>query len=248
MKIAVLSGKGGTGKTLVSVNLSIAAGRCAYVDCDVEEPNGRLFLNPADPVVSQVTVAVPAIDPAKCLGCRICVQFCRFGALAFVNGKPLLNQTVCHACGGCQYLCPVKAIGEAPRPIGEIERGASGEIDVRTGVLHPGEVSGVPIIRELMAGLDGSEPLVILDCPPGAACSVMECVREADLCVLVAEPTRYGEDNLRMVDELCQTLGKPRSRCSTKSCPAWRTRRRRTAPRGASPSRRASPLTRSWGG
>lgn len=210
MKIAFLSGKGGTGKTLVAVNLACAAERCLYVDCDVEEPNGHLFLEPAAPARSEVSVSIPAIDPEKCLGCRVCVQFCRFGALAFVKGKPLLTQTICHSCGGCAYLCPAKAITESPRAIGAIERGLSGGIDVRTGILNPGEVSGVPIIRELLAGVGADAPLTLMDCPPGAACAVMECVREADLCVLVAEPTRYGVHNLRMVDELCEGFHKPR--------------------------------------
>jgi len=210
MKIAFLSGKGGTGKTLVSVNLACVAESCSYVDCDVEEPNGHLFLKPASPTRTEVSVSVPVIDPDKCLGCRICVRFCRFGALAFVNGKPLLTQSVCHSCGGCAYLCPAKAISESPRAIGAIECGRSGEIDVLTGILNPGEVSGVPIIRELLADIDADDPITLIDCPPGAACAVMECVREADLCVLVAEPTLYGAHNLGMVDALCDEFHKPR--------------------------------------
>ncbi|MEA5067698.1 MAG: ATP-binding protein [Christensenellaceae bacterium] len=210
MKIAFLSGKGGTGKTLVAVSLARAARRCLYADCDVEEPNGHLFLEPASPARFEVTVFVPVIDPEKCLGCRVCVRFCRFGALAFVNGKPLLTQPVCHACGGCAHLCPAGAITERPRAIGVLERGFSGEIDGLTGLLTPGEVSGVPIIRELLAGIGANAPLALIDCPPGAACAVMECVREADLCVLVAEPTRYGVHNLQMVDELCGEFHKPR--------------------------------------
>jgi MinD superfamily P-loop ATPase len=210
MKIAILSGKGGTGKTFVAVNLSAVAGRCAYLDCDVEEPNGHLFLDVANPSRAEVSVSVPIIDPDKCLGCRVCVQFCRFGALAFVNKKPLLTQSVCHACGGCAYLCPVGAIAEVPRGIGRIERGMSGDTEVRTGILNPGEVSGVPIIRELLSSADGESGAVFIDCPPGTACTAMECVRRADLCVLVAEPTQYGAHNLQMADELCETFRKPR--------------------------------------
>lgn len=210
MKIAILSGKGGTGKTLVAVNLSAVAGPCMYMDCDVEEPNGHLFLNPENLSRTEVSVLNPRIDPDKCLGCRVCVQFCRFGALAFVNGKPLLTQSVCHACGGCAYLCPAKAITETARGIGVIERGTHGEIDVRTGILNPGEVSGVPIIRELLSYKDEEPPTVFIDCPPGTACTAMECVRQADLCVLVAEPTLYGAHNLAMADELCEAFQKPR--------------------------------------
>lgn len=210
MKIAILSGKGGTGKTLVAVNLAAVTGRCTYMDCDVEEPNGHLFLNPENLSRTAVSVPNPRIDPGKCLGCRVCVQFCRFGALAFVNGKPLLTQSVCHACGGCAYLCPAKAITQTPREIGVIERGACGDIDVRTGILNPGEVSGVPIIRALLSCADEEPSTVFIDCPPGTACAAMECVRQADLCALVAEPTLYGAHNLEMADELCEALQKPR--------------------------------------
>ena len=210
MKIAVLSGKGGTGKTLVSVNLAAVAGCCSYVDCDVEEPNGHLFLAPENPACEEVSVFVPVIDSEKCLSCRACVQFCQFGALAFVNQKPLLTESVCHSCGGCAYLCPASAITERKRTIGVIERGYYGAVDVRTGILNTGEVSGVPIIRALLADMQASSPETFIDCPPGTACTAMECVRAADLCVLVAEPTIYGAHNLQMADELCNALHRPR--------------------------------------
>lgn len=218
MKIAVMSGKGGTGKTLVAVNLAAAGGRCVYADCDVEEPDGRLFLNPGGIVRREVGVNVPAVDAEKCLGCRVCVQFCRFGALAFVSGKPLLTPGVCHGCGGCATLCPVRAISEQMRPIGAIERGDSGEIRVATGVLNPGEASGVPLIHALLSELDGAET-VFLDCPPGVSCAAMACARAADLVVLVAEPTRYGAENLKMADELCAGLGKRRVAVLNKRMP-----------------------------
>ncbi len=210
MKIAILSGKGGTGKTLVSVNLVAIAGRSRYVDCDVEEPNGHLFLAPVNPAREEVSVLVPVIDSAKCLGCRACVQFCQFGALAFVKGKPLLTESICHSCGGCAYLCPASAISERPRTIGIVERGSYGAVDVSTGILNTGEVSGVPIIRALLADIDAAVSDIFIDCPPGTACAAMECVRAADLCVLVAEPTTYGAHNLEMADELCGALHRPR--------------------------------------
>lgn len=210
MKIAVLSGKGGVGKTLVAVNLAFVSGKCTYLDCDVEEPNGRLFLKPENVSHTQVVHRTPRVDAEKCLGCRACVQFCRFGALAFVGGKPLLTESVCHACGGCAYVCPAGAIAEQPRVIGTVERGKAADIDVRTGVLNLGEASGVPIIRALLDGADSAGD-VFIDCPPGTACAAMECVRAADLCLLVAEPTRYGAHNLAMAAELCEVFQKPRA-------------------------------------
>lgn len=208
MKIAVLSGKGGTGKTFVSVNLACAAERAVYVDCDVEEPNGYLFLKPEITEKRSVTVTVPEADMSKCTGCRKCVDFCRYNALALIRDRLMIFYEVCHSCGGCILLCPEKALGKKQREIGTIETGKSDQVTVLTGCLNPGEVSGVPIIRELMKKLPEGDTAVI-DCPPGSACTVMESIREADDCVLVAEPTLFGAHNLAMVYELVKRFGKP---------------------------------------
>lgn len=209
MRIAVLSGKGGTGKTFVSVSLACAAGRPAYyVDCDVEEPNGHLFLKPQVTGKTAVTVAVPQLDADRCTGCRKCAEFCRYNAVAMIKNKPMIFYEVCHSCGGCILFCPEKALREIRREIGFIEEGVSGDVAVLTGCLNTGEISGVPIIRELIKRFP-RQGCVLIDCPPGSACVVMESIREADYCLLVAEPTLFGVHNLAMVHELAALFGKP---------------------------------------
>ena len=222
--IAVLSGKGGTGKTLVSVNLCAAAVSAAYVDCDVEEPNGHLFFQPQIDEVETIFVSIPVIDADHCDGCRACVSFCRFHALAFVKGVPLVFPSVCHGCGGCALLCPRGAIYETEKPLGVIRRGISGGVTVYTGALNIGEASGVPLIRRLLNKSAREPALRIIDCPPGSACAVMESVKHADYCVLVAEPSIYGAQNLAMVHELVALLQKPfgaiLNKCSAEENPS----------------------------
>ena len=209
MKIAVLSGTGGTGKTFSSVNLAVAAGNAAYVDCDVEEPNGRLFLKPENIKTTEVSVKIPLINPMKCIGCRKCVDFCQFNAMAFVRNRPMIFSNICHACGGCSVICPENAVKESSRVIGCVENGSHKGLKVVTGVMNPGEETGVPLIKEaLREGFEGSED-VIIDCPPGSACAVMESVSLSDYCVLIAEPTAFGLHNFGMVYELVKLMGKP---------------------------------------
>ena len=220
MRIAVLSGKGGTGKTFVAVNLAAVAGRSLYVDCDVEEPNGHLFFKPENITEQRVSVPVPVVDAALCTGCRTCVSFCKYNALAFVSGQVNVFDDICHSCGGCALLCPARAITEHPKPIGVIRQGISGNVAVCTGMLDTGEASGVPVIK---AALDilavSSAETIIIDCPPGTACVVMESIKDADFCLLVAEPTVFGEHNLRMVHELVTLLQKPHAVLLNKCLP-----------------------------
>lgn len=210
LTIAVLSGKGGTGKTLVSVNLAAAAGTAVYLDCDVEEPNGHLFFKPEITSEETVSARMPLIDYNRCDGCRTCVDFCKFNALAFIKNKPVLFKDVCHSCGGCMLLCPQKAIAEEEKSVGLIQSGMSKQVLVHTGCMDAGEASGIPIIKRLLKkGADEHTRPVFIDCPPGSACSVMESIKDADYCVLVAEPTVYGVHNLRMVRDLVEVFHKP---------------------------------------
>lgn len=239
MKLAVLSGKGGTGKTLVAVNLATVASKATYIDCDVEEPNGHLFFKPKDIEEKEVAVKIPQVDSELCNGCRQCVDFCKFNALAYIKENLLIFEDVCHSCGGCILLCPEKALSEKTRVIGKIQKGSSGQVTIYSGILNPGEANGIPIIKTLLERDEGTEPksvsrknadtnsavtksastivprdkttenqLTIIDCPPGSACIVMDSIKDADYCLLVAEPTLFGVHNLNMVFELVQIFNK----------------------------------------
>ncbi|HZK33900.1 MAG TPA: ATP-binding protein [Bacillota bacterium] len=210
MTIAVLSGKGGTGKTLVAVNLASLAGDSVYIDCDVEEPNGHLFFKPKAIKEEEVTVKIPRVDNDLCNGCRKCVDFCNFNALAYTGNKLMVFEDVCHSCGGCTILCPKKALSEKERPIGRVEKGQAGGVSLYTGILNPGQASGTPIIKRLLADKkDRVGRDTFIDCPPGSACIVMDSIKDADYCVLVAEPTVFGVHNLKMVYDLVRLFDKP---------------------------------------
>ncbi|MDI9520864.1 MAG: ATP-binding protein [Bacillota bacterium] len=210
MKIAVLSGKGGTGKTLVSVNLAAAAKESVYIDCDVEEPNGHLFFKPDGIQEEEVTVQIPKVDDGLCDGCRKCVDFCQFNALAHTKSKLIVFDEICHSCGGCVLVCPQKALTEKDKVIGRVQKGTSQQVTVYTGILNTGEPSGIPIINRLLAEIDPqSDKMTFIDCPPGSACIVMESIKDADYCILVAEPTLFGVHNLGMVYELVRLFNKP---------------------------------------
>ena len=198
MNIAVLSGKGGTGKTMVSVNLASVAEPSVYVDCDVEEPNGHLYFKPDNVERESVDVLVPRSDPEKCDGCMECVKFCKFNALAYTLDRLTVFQEMCHSCGGCKVICPQEAITEYPRTVGYVESGKSGNVEIHTGIMNIGEVAGIPIIDRLLEKIPESRN-VFIDCPPGSSCSVMESIKNADFCVLVSEPTIFGAHNLNKI-------------------------------------------------
>jgi MinD superfamily P-loop ATPase len=209
-KIAILSGKGGTGKTLLSVNLASVAGKSIYIDCDVEEPNGHLFFKPQKIEEEIITVEIPTINQSQCNSCRKCVDFCHFNAIAFIKNKPYIFEEMCHSCGGCTLICPEKAIKEKEKVIGKVEKGVSENVTVLTGILNTGIASGIPIIKNLFRKGYGSNDLpIFVDCPPGSACIVMESIKDADYCILVAEPTIFGVHNLNMVYHLVKLFKKP---------------------------------------
>lgn len=216
MIVSVLSGKGGTGKTTVAVNLAISLAegeRTILVDADVEEPNAALYLEPKAKIdkVLPVTVPVPEIDLEKCSYCGNCAEFCQFNAIAVVPGSVLTFPELCHGCGGCAVVCPELAIREVPRRIGTVEKGSSGALGFWQGILNIGEPFAVPVTRLLKQGLAklNRETTVIIDSPPGAACTVVEALRGSDYALLVTEPTPFGRHDLEIAIELVREMGIP---------------------------------------
>ena len=205
--IAILSGKGGTGKTFVATNLARVAGKCTYLDCDVEEPNGNIFLTGPIDLVKDVEVRVPIIDREKCDGCRKCVAFCHFNALAYLYDRVLVFKNICHNCEGCALVCPQNAISFEKLKVGEVITNKYLDTNVVTGKMKVGTESAVSTIA---ATLEFKEDgLNIIDCPPGSACSVMEAVEDADYCIIVVEPTLFSYHNYLMVKELLEKLNLP---------------------------------------
>ncbi|WP_221892306.1 P-loop NTPase [Teredinibacter haidensis] len=207
MRVAVASGKGGTGKTTVATNLahvaSTGALRVGFVDCDVEEPNAALFLKPEILHTKPASVAVPKVDVSKCNACGLCGQICQFGAIVVINEKVLTFPDLCHGCGGCWRVCTSGAVTETSRQIGRIDVGRSGQIHFAQGELNIGEVLSPPVIRQAKEAIAPVD-LLIIDAPPGTACPVVESVRDVDYVVLVTEPTPFGLHDLKLaVDMLC---------------------------------------------
>jgi MinD superfamily P-loop ATPase len=208
VKIAIASGKGGTGKTTVSVNLALSIDNVQYLDCDVEEPNAAIFLKPEISEHLPVEIPVPVIDEEKCDYCRKCAKLCAFNALVVLGDCTLLFPEMCHGCGGCMYICPQKAITEQNRKIGIVERGRAGDIDFIQGLLNVGEPMAPPIIKKERSLIDDSKT-VILDSPPGTSCPVIETIRDTDFCVLVTEPTPFGLNDLVLAVETVREIKVP---------------------------------------
>ena len=209
MKIAFASGKGGTGKTTVSVNLALALSDVQLFDCDVEEPNCNLFLGFELEKVEDVVCLVPVIDPEKCSLCGQCSDFCRYNALATLPTRVLVFPSVCHGCGGCIILCPEKAIRESSRPIGVIEKTKKGSSpEFYRGLLNIGEATASPVIKMLKKHIDDRKTAII-DAPPGTACPVIASISDVDYCVLVTEPTPFGLYDLKLAIDVVKMLKIP---------------------------------------
>jgi len=209
--IAVASGKGGTGKTTVAVNLALSLANVQLMDCDVEEPNSHLFLNPVIEEIKPACTLVPKVNYDLCDYCSKCAAACEYNALVVVPQKEVMVfPELCHGCGLCSLVCPQDAISEEPREIGVIKRGKSGDgnIDLVYGVLNIGEIMATPLIDQVKAELD-PEKTVIIDVSPGTACPVIAAVQGSDYCILVTEPTPFGLYDLKLAVEVLRVLKIP---------------------------------------
>ena len=210
MIIAIASGKGGTGKTTVSVNLARVWGTpVQLLDCDVEEPNAHLFLKNASSLREEtVSISVPQVDELLCDGCGECGRFCEYHAIVSFGTKPLVFAEMCHGCGGCLKVCPKKAIREADHRIGVIKTDQSDNITLIQGCLDVGVSMAPPLIREVKARLQNGLP-AILDAPPGTSCPVIVTIRGADFVMLVTEPTLFGLHDLKLAVDMVRELRIP---------------------------------------
>ncbi|MBW2183205.1 MAG: ATP-binding protein [Deltaproteobacteria bacterium] len=208
MIISVASGKGGTGKTTIATSLALSVGEVQFLDCDVEEPNGHIFLKPQINVWLSVGIPVPEVDQSKCTFCGKCAEICEFNAIVVIKKKVLFFPELCHGCGGCSYICPENAIKEVERKIGVIERGNSDKIDFIHGILNVGEPMAPPLIRQVKKRLHNNSNSII-DASPGTSCPVVEAVKESDFCLLVTEPTPFGLNDLKLAVEMLRKLTIP---------------------------------------
>lgn len=218
MVIAVASGKGGTGKTMVAVSLALVAAeektgsRPLLLDCDVEEPNAGLFLDPDYSLQRETGVLVPEVDDDKCTYCGKCAEVCVWNAIAVAGSKTLVFRDMCHGCASCMLVCPENAIKEILHVTGKIEGGTTSSVDFARGVMNIGQAMPVPTISSLLKEYLHQERdgLVIIDAPPGTSCPVVEAVSRSDYVVLVTEPTPFGLHDLKAaVDVVVNQLNIP---------------------------------------
>ncbi len=212
MKVAIASGKGGTGKTTIATNLacSIArAGKVAqYLDCDVEEPNGHIFLKPDIKETQSVTIGVPEVNTELCNGCGKCGRLCQYSAIICLKDTAMTFDQLCHSCGGCMLVCPTGAITEKAREIGFADFGSANGVMFGQGRLKIGDIHTPSLIKKVKANIF-TDAIVIIDAPPGTSCPVIEAVKGADFVLLVTEPTPFGLNDLKLAIDMVRELNIP---------------------------------------
>ena len=215
-KIAVASGKGGTGKTTVSVNLfNIAQEKykenATIVDCDVEEPNVNLYLNGEVISKKDATLLIPEVNLEKCTYCGICSEVCAYNSLVVIKSleKWALMEEDCHGCGACTHFCPENALTEKSKKMGEITHlRYNRNCDIIEGRLKIGEATPTPVIKQTIANIPTDNKITIFDAPPGTSCSLIETIEDVDFVILVAEPTPFGLNDLQLAVDTVKKVNK----------------------------------------
>ena len=209
MRIAVASGKGGTGKTTIATNLALSIGsNVQLLDCDVEEPNAHFFIHPTFEVTKTITTPVPEVDEEKCTFCGKCSDICQFKAIAVLDKTVLVFKELCHSCGGCMEVCPENAITEKGRELGIIQTAHRNGIEFIHGKLRVGEAMSPPLIRAVRE-YELPDKLTIIDAPPGTSCPVIASVKGSDFVLLVTEPTPFGLHDLKLAVGAVEILDIP---------------------------------------
>ncbi|HEX74151.1 MAG TPA: P-loop NTPase [Dehalococcoidia bacterium] len=211
MIIAVASGKGGTGKTLVATSLALSLENKKAVqllDCDVEEPNSYIFLKPSFRYEETVSIPIPQLDGERCTYCGKCAEVCAYNAISVSPSNVLVFPELCHGCGACSYLCPENALTEINKEVGILETGWAEGIEFVEGKLTIGEIVAPHIIREVKKHIN-RERLSIIDVAPGTSCPVVEAVKGSDFCLLVTEPTPFGLNDLALAVDMVNKLNIP---------------------------------------
>ena len=208
MIITVASGKGGTGKTTVAVNMALSLENVQLLDCDVEEPNSHILLQPKIYETKPVYTKIPVISEELCDYCGKCSKFCAYNALFVAPKTVMVFPELCHNCGGCALVCPKNAITEKERQIGVINKGEAKGVEIVYGELNVGEAMAVPLIRAVKNQMK-KDKTVVIDAPPGTACSLVASVHKTDYCILVTEPTPFGLHDLKITVQVLKDLGVP---------------------------------------
>lgn len=210
ISLSILSGKGGTGKTTLAVNLALALKNVQLLDADVEEPNDYLFISPEieSQEAESVMRLIPEVNDDKCTACRKCVDFCEYNALAMMLDNVMVFEEVCHSCGGCKIVCPETAITEKEKELGKLRHDLQSDLDFWQGELNTKEEKAVPVIEKLKTKVDQKKK-VIIDSPPGTTCPTIEAITDTDFTIVVTEPSPFGLHDLKMVIEMLNDIEQP---------------------------------------